>query len=330
MRTRFRVLGACLAVAAFGTGCADIQARWAFKEANKKYEEEDFREAIPIYERALEHKPDMAAARFYLASAHQALYRPASQSSENREHLEIAVREYKQSLADNPGGTPNLDKVRANTIAVLTAIYSDEPYRNFDEAYAYAQKLVELDPNDTKNHYAMANLYEKFGRVEEAQRQYERIVELNPDDTQACGALAGFYNKPLWEGQSKFDLAIEVLQRCAELAPDDPQGYQKVATFFWDKAYRDPLIGPEEKEGYADKGLEAVNKALELKPDYFEAYVFKGLLYRVKAGVASSSRLKQQYLEEAEMLQKRGLELKKEQEEEAAAADAAAALAAGG
>jgi tetratricopeptide (TPR) repeat protein len=182
---------------------------------------------------------------------------------------------------------------------------------------------VDLDPSDTKNLYAMANLYEKFGRVEEAQSQYERIVELNPDDTQACGALAAFYNKPLWEGQSKFDLAIDVLQRCAGLSPDDPQGYQKVATFYWDKAYRDPLISNEEKDVYADKGLEAVDKALELKPDYFEAYVFKGLLYRVKAGIATSSRLKQQFLEEAEMLQKRGLELKQEQEEEAAAAEAA-------
>jgi tetratricopeptide (TPR) repeat protein len=330
MRTRFEVFGACFVAAAFSAGCADIQARWAFKEANKKYEEEDYREAIPVYERALQHRPDMAAARFYLASAHQALYRPTSKSAENREHLDIAVREYKQALADNPGGTPNLDKVKANTIAVLTGIYSDDPYRDFDQAYNYAQMLVELDPNDTKNLYAMANLYEKFGKVDEAQKQYERIVELNPDDTQACGALAAFYNKPLWEGQSKFDLAIDVLQRCAELAPDDPQGYQKVATFYWDKAYRDPLIGPEEKDAYADKGLEAVDKALELKPDYFEAYVFKGLLYRVKAGVASSSRLRQQYLEEAEMLQKRGLELKEEQEEDAAAAEAAAAIASGG
>jgi len=317
MKTRFSVLVTCFVAAAFSTGCADIQARWAFKEANKKYEEEDFREAIPIYERALQFEPGMAAARFYLASAHQALYRPSSQSAENREHLDIAVREYKQSLADNPGGTPTLDKVRSNTIAVLTAIYSDDPYRDFDQAYSYAKML---DPSETKNLYALANLYEKFGKVEEAQRQYEEIVQLNPDDTQACGALAAFYNKPLWEGQSKFDQAIEVLQRCAELAPDDPQGYQKVATFFWDKAYRDPLIGPEEKDAYADKGLEAVDKALELKPDYFEAYVFKGLLYRVKAGVATSSRLKQQYLEEAEMLQKRGLELKKEQEEAEAAA----------
>ena len=56
--------------------------------------------------------------------------------------------------------------------------------------------------------------------------------------------------------------------------------------FYWDKAYRDPLLGDKEKNEYADKGIEAVDMALEMKPDYWEAIITKGLLYRVKAQVA--------------------------------------------
>ncbi len=118
--------------------------------------------------------------------------------------------------------------------------------------------------------------------------------------------------------RSKFDEAIQVLERCAAIDPNDAAGYQKVATFYWDKAYRDPLLTDEQKDHYAEKGLEAVDKALALKPDYFEAVIYKGLLYRVKASVAPDRRKKEEFLLRAQELQKQGLELKKQAAEQAA------------
>jgi uncharacterized membrane protein YccC len=71
--------------------------------------------------------------------------------------------------------------------------------------------------------------------------------------------------------------------------------------------------------------MEAVDKALELKPDYFDAVIYKGLLYRVLASVAKDPRQRAQYLDQAQTLQKMGLELRKQQQAaEAAAAGAAA------
>ena len=75
--------------------------------------------------------------------------------------------------------------------------------------------------------------------------------------------------------------------------------------------HRDPLLSDAQKNQYADKGLENVDKALKLKPDYFEAVIYKGLLYRVKAGATSDRRAKTEFLEKAQDLQKQGLELKK-------------------
>ena len=125
--------------------------------------------------------------------------------------------------------------------------------------------------------------------------------------------------------RAKFDLAIGVLEQCANIDPNDPAGYQKVASYYWDKAYRDPLLTDEQKNVYADKGMENVDKALALKPDYFEAVIYKGLLYRVKAGATADRRAKAEFLEKAQDLQKQGLELKKQQAAESAAASAASA-----
>ena len=96
----------------------------------------------------------------------------------------------------------------------------------------------------------------------------------------------------------------------------DPSGYQKVATFYWDKAYRDPNLTDAQKSTYADKGVEAVNKALELNPAYWEAIIYKGLLYREKAKVAPPAERKK-YLDEAQLFQKQAMDLRKEQQTEA-------------
>jgi tetratricopeptide (TPR) repeat protein len=322
MRLQALVFAGLVPVLAVG-GCARVRSRAAMKDGNKDYKEENFKRAVVDYSRAVELDPHFAEAWFYLGSSHQALYRPGKDTPDNKEHLEKAIEAYKKSLEVNPADTDKLRKVKINTLGALTAIYSDEPYRDFDTALKYAQQLVADNPNDAKNLYAMANLYEKFGKVQEAEELYRKIAEMNPNDAKACGALAAFYNKPLWAGRSKFDQAIATLERCASLDPNDAGGYQKITGFYWNEAYRDPLLTDQQRNYYADKGLENVEKALKLKPDYFEAIIYKGLLYRVKAGLTKNPRERQQFLDEAATLQKQGLELKKQQAQEQASAAAA-------
>jgi tetratricopeptide (TPR) repeat protein len=335
-RNRARLIAALLPLVMLGAGCNLVRAKAAFKDGNRLYKEENYRKAIEFYERAVELKPDFAEAHFYLASSHQSLYRPGKDDEENRMQLDQALEHYEKSLEVNSADTPNLKQLRLNTLGALTAMYSDPPLTDYEKALAYAEMLVKDNPDDTKNLYAMANLYEKFGRVTEAEQTYVRVTEQNPNDAKACGALAAFYNKPLWDeagavyvdGESKgarrakFDSAISTLERCAALDSSDPSGYYKLAMFFWDKAYRDPMISDQEKDAYADKGIASVDKALGMKPDYWEAIITKGLLYRVKAQVSRRPAERKQYLDQAVMLQKQAMELRKETQ--AAAAGGAA------
>jgi tetratricopeptide (TPR) repeat protein len=319
MKMRVQALAMGVLLLFSGAACAKVQSRAAFKDGNKEYTSENFKRAVGHYERAVELDPNLTEAWFYLGSSYQAMYRPGKDTPDNKDLLDKSIAAYKKSLETNPASSDSQKKVKTNTLGALIAIHSDEPYKNFDTAQQYAQQLVQENPNDSKNLYALANLYEKFSQVDKAEETYRKVSDLNPNDPKACGALAAFYNKPLWDGKSKFDQAIDVLQRCASLAPNDPGGYQKVASFFWDKAYRDPMISDEQKQHYAQKGLEAVNKALELKPDYFDAVIYKGLLYRVKATVAKNPRLRDEYLQEAQNQQKRALEIKKQMDAQAAA-----------
>jgi tetratricopeptide (TPR) repeat protein len=329
------LLAALLPVVVLGMGCNLVRAKAAFKDGNRLYKEENYRKALDFYQRAVELKPDFAEAHFYLASSHQSLYRPGKEGDENKLRLDKALEHYERSLEVNKADTPNLKQLRLNTLGALTAIYSDPPLTDYEKALSYAEQLVKDNPDDTKNLYAMANLYEKFSRVPEAEATYVRVTEQNPSDAKACGALAAFYNKPLWDEagavwveneskgarRAKFESAIATLERCAGLDAADPSGYYKLAMFFWDKAYRDPLLGDKEKSDYADKGIATVDTALGMKPDYWEAIITKGLLYRVKAQVSTRPADRKRYLEQAVLLQKQAMDLRKETQASAASAD---------
>jgi tetratricopeptide (TPR) repeat protein len=285
------------------SGCSwvrELRAKQAYLDGNKKYREENYKDAVPLYERALSFKPDMAAAHFYLASSHLALYRPDKSGEDNRAHIETALKEYQAALAQKNGKKESDKKLRRDTLMALISIHSDVPFKSFDDAHRYASELVDNDPNNLTNLFAMANLYEKFGKIAEAEATYLKARELNPDDIKACKALAAFYNKPNWDGNARFDDCMAVQEQCVALTPDDPTVYHTVAAFYWDKGYRDPMLSDAKKREYAQKCLDNTQKALELKPDYYEACVYENLCYRLMGYATSNARERQRLFDRAD------------------------------
>ena len=92
--------------------------------------------------------------------------------------------------------------------------------------------------------------------------------------------LAGYYNR-----QGEFDKTIDALAAARRKEPTNPEAFYTMATYYWDKAFRDNSLKEPEKKKYIQKGLEAVDKAIQLKPDYMEALVYKGLLLRLQATI---------------------------------------------
>src|SRR5258708_35878082 len=90
--------------------------------------------------------------------------------------------------------------------------------------------------------------------------------------------LAGYYNR-----QGRFDKTIEALEERATKEPNNPEAFYTIATYYWDEAYRDFKLKEAEKRDFVAKGTTAVDHALQLKPDYVEAIVYKGLLMRSRA-----------------------------------------------
>jgi tetratricopeptide (TPR) repeat protein len=310
-----------------GVACSKVKARAALKDGNKLYKEENYRKALEEYQRSVDSEAS-AEGYFYLGSSHQNLFRPTKlEDPENRAHLDKAVECYLKTLELVAPGNEAHARIRMNALGALTGIYSEPPFEAFDKALGYAQELTKDNPEDAKNLYAIANLYEKFSRVADAEATYRKITDAHPEDVKACGALATFYNKTYWDAdgsiwtadskkpkRSRFKDSVTTLEKCTTVDPSDPTGFFKVASFYWNAAYRDADLTEKQKDEYADLGLAAIEKALTIKPDYWEAVIYKGLLYRVKATLTRDPKKRGELIEQATKLQKLALDLRKEQQ----------------
>jgi tetratricopeptide (TPR) repeat protein len=130
--------------------------------------------------------------------------------------------------------------------------------------------------------------------------------EVKPSDPNVYMQLAGYYNR-----QNQFDKTIDALEQRAKLEPNNPEAYYMIATYYWDNAQHNVQLKDAEKRTDVEKGLAAVDKALQIRPDYMEAIVYKGLLLRVEALLEKDPAKQQALIKEADQLHDKAEDLRK-------------------
>jgi hypothetical protein len=96
------------------------------------------------------------------------------------------------------------------------------------------------------------------------------------------------------------------------IEPNNPEAHYTVATYYWDKAYRDFRLKDAEKLDYVEKGIGAVDKAIAIKDDYMEAIAYKNLLLRLNANLIKDPAKQQALLKEADALRDKATEMRKQ------------------
>jgi len=194
-----------------------------------------------------------------------------------------------------PTVEPNRQTVRPGGQATSTVpgtvagVQSDE---------ATLLQRIQAVPSDLSNYVALAALYEKMGKVDRAEATLLKAKAVRPRDPAVYLQLAGFYNR-----QQRFDKTIEALRQRAAIEPNNPEAHYTIGAYYWDKAYRDATLSEPQKSDYVAKGLEAVDVALRLRPDYLDALVYKGLLIRLQAGMEQDPARQKALIESATALQ---------------------------
>jgi tetratricopeptide (TPR) repeat protein len=295
-------------------GCGQVkrlQGVMAFKDANTLYRQQDYRGAATKYEEALNGcapdggdctDPMLIPAYFYLGNSLDNLYRPARRGdAANDELLTRAIDYYKKSAELEQNG-----QIKTLALQYLVNAYGPDKLNDPSQSEPILQQMIQIDPSDPANYFVLAGIYEQNGDYEMAEATLMKARDAKPNDPNVYMQLAGFYNR-----QGEFDKTIEALEARAKQEPNNPEAFYTMATYYWDKAYRDFRLPEAQKIKYVQSGVDAVDKAIELKNDYMEALVYKNLLLRLQANLEKNPARQQQLLKEADTYRNRAEEMRK-------------------
>jgi tetratricopeptide (TPR) repeat protein len=289
-------------------GCGQVntlRAKQDVKDANMMYQSGDYTGAAAKYEEALAKDPTLADIYFFVGNSYDNLYKPARRGEEaNDAFLTKAIENYKKSAEMN--STPNIKKL---SLEYLVNAYGPDKLNDPAQSEPIVQQMIALEPSEPTNYFALAKIYEDNGDYEKAEATYLKAKEVSPEEPTVYTTLAGYYNR-----QGDFDKTIDALHQRTAKEPNNPEAHHMVATFYWDKVYRDFRLADADKRRFVQAGIDEVDKAIALKSDYVEAITYKNLLLRLQANLEKDVARQQALIREADRLRDQALELRKKQQ----------------
>ncbi len=191
-----------------------------------------------------------------------------------------------------------------------------QAYKNakYELAIDHFQEAVSLDPSLINARLYLATAYaqqyipgadtpDNNRMAEQAIDQYQQVLQVDKKNINSIKGIAYLYLQ-----MKKFDLAKEYYKKASEADPNDPEPYYSVAVIDWTQTYQprqeeraklgmkpDDSLAAKDKKVCAmvreknmaniQEGIDNINKALQLRPDYDDAMAYMNLMYRERADV---------------------------------------------
>jgi len=195
------------------------------------------------------------------------------------------------------------------------AAYKESRY---EEAAHHFEKATELDPGNINAHLYLATTYvsqyipgvdsdDNKEMAEQAIVQYRKVLDLNANNEQKVNSAKGIAY--LYLNMKSWDEARKSYQMASDLDPNDPEPYYSMGVIDWTRCYQPRMeararLGlrpdehlnskhPEQKKvcdelqalnwSVIEDGIDKLDKAIQLRPDYDDAMAYMNLMYRERA-----------------------------------------------
>jgi len=143
-----------------------LKAQKAYKEGNDRYRAQDWKGAVAKYEYALQADPNKSEIFFYLGNSYDNLYKVSHKGeAENDAYIQKAIQYY-QKAADSDV-KPEMKKL---ALEYLVSAYGTDKLNDPSKAEPIVQKMIELEPGEPTNYFALSKIYEHGGRTRKRNR----------------------------------------------------------------------------------------------------------------------------------------------------------------
>jgi len=190
-------------------------------------------------------------------------------------------------------------------------------HAKWEEAIDHFERAVAQDPRNVRARLYLGTAYaqqyipgvdttENNEMGQRALEQHKKVIDLAPPKNDTLLAVKGVAY--LYLQMKQFDEAREYYRKATELDPEDPESFYSIGVIDWTQTYQ-PRQEERAKLGLKpddalsaenpyvcnmlraknwvtiQEGIENLNKAIQLRPDYDDAMAYMNLMYRERADV---------------------------------------------
>ncbi len=242
-------------------GCAELRGRKKIQEGNTAYKAGDFTAAIARFNEAAKFLPDMPLLWLNRGYACRETIVPGADGARNRPAALCALESFKR-LRELAPNDPRGDRLYVQTLLDVGE------YKTIERTFTLRH---EKDPNDLDVVLVLEQVFTKMGRWRQALGFYRKAAALRPRDAEAQYAVGTF----VWQ-------TLQARGGGTPFGEYDPRPRPERPPLPPPLSGPADLVGPE-RLALADEGIRSLERALELRPRYPDAWTYMGLLYRQKS-----------------------------------------------
>ena len=225
------------------------------------------------------------------------------------ERYEEAIAAYQKVIAVDPWWA---DAYRNSALSNL-ALYQpgslhEKDIKYSEQAITMFRRYLQFVPNDERTEDLLMDTYMKTQRYEEAANFFKEKLKKDPKNSRVLQTIGMIYAKA-----ANFEEARKWFKARAEADRKNPEAWYSLGVLEWERVFRGSELTVEEKRALIEEGMNALQEAVKLRNDYFEAYSYINLLWRQKALIESDPEVAQKDMQQAEINMKTALRLRNEQ-----------------
>jgi tetratricopeptide (TPR) repeat protein len=232
-----------------------------------------------------------------------------------KEDYATALANYTRAKSIDPS-FPDLDRMIGYSQIGLYIPEDKSPAneKHADAAIAELTQYLKSRPDDRIARDALINMYLNANRTSQAIDYFVNYLQAHPADLEAVKSIATLYAK-----QGDFNQSLNWYQKITLLDSKNPESFYIYGVVCYEKVAKNPPADVNQKKDIIDKGKAALQHAVDMKPDYFEAIVYLNLLWRQQALTEGDPVKAQQDVAQAEALKSKAIEITKQRKAAAGA-----------
>jgi tetratricopeptide (TPR) repeat protein len=234
-----------------------------------------------------------------------------------KEDYAAALQHYEKARNIDSESFPDLDRMIGYSLIGLYVPEDKSPanVKNADKAIVELRKYLRKRPDDRIAREALINLYLNAERITEAINYFRDWLKTHPADIEAVRSIATLYAK-----QGNFQESLNWYEKITLLDSKNPEAFYTYGVVCYEKIAKNPPQDTAERLQIIAKGKAALERAIAMRQDYFEAMVYLSLLHRQQAPLETDPAKQQQLIADADRIRNQAIAIVKKKKAEAAAA----------